>query len=67
VREFAETVARAMDADVSLLGFGAIEMRKDDEPWFVGSSDLLRSELGWQPATRLESGIRAAVAELRRA
>ena len=66
VREFAETVARAMDADVSLLGFGAIEMRKDDEPWFVGSSDLLRNELGWQPPTGLEAGIRAAVAELRR-
>jgi nucleoside-diphosphate-sugar epimerase len=65
VREFAETVAGAMEADVSLLGFGAIAMRKDDEPWFVGSPDLLRAELGWQPATTLEAGIRAAVAELR--
>ena len=66
VREFAESVARAMDADVSLLGFGAIDMRKDDEPWLVGSPDLLRSELGWQPSMGLQDGVRAAVAALRR-
>ncbi len=64
VREFAEAVARAMDADLSLLGFGAIAMRKDDEAWLVGSPDLLRSELGWQPSTGLEGGVRAAVAAL---
>ena len=66
VREFCQTVARAMDADVSLLGFGAIGMRKDDVPWLVGSPDLLRAELGWQPPIGLEAGISAAVAELRR-
>jgi nucleoside-diphosphate-sugar epimerase len=65
VREFAEHVAAAMDADVSLLGFGAIAMRKDDEPWLVGSPDLLRSELGWQPSIGLDEGVRAAVAALR--
>jgi nucleoside-diphosphate-sugar epimerase len=67
VREFAEAVARAMGADAALLGFGALGMRKDDEPWLVGSPDLLRSELGWQPSTGLDAGVRAAVAELRRA
>ena len=66
VREFAEHVAAAMDADLSLLGFGAIDMRGDDEPWIVGSPDLLRSELGWQPSIGLEGGVRAAVAALRR-
>ena len=66
VREFAEHVAAAMNADASLLGFGAIDMRKDDEPWLVGSPDLLRSELGWQPSIGLEDGVRAAVAKLRR-
>ena len=35
VQEFAEQVAAAMNADASLLGFGAIAMRKDDEPWLV--------------------------------
>lgn len=67
VREFAECVATAMTADPALLGFGAIDMRKDDEPWLVGSPDLLRSELGWQPSIGLEEGIRAAVATLCRA
>jgi nucleoside-diphosphate-sugar epimerase len=66
VREFAEQVAAAMTADASLLGFGAIDMRKDDEPWLVGSPDRLRSELGWQPSIGLEDGVRAAVAALRR-
>jgi len=65
VRDFAETVARAMDADMSLIGVGALAMRKDDEPWLVGSPDLLRSELVWQPEIDLEAGVRAAVAELR--
>ena len=67
VREFAESVARTMDADASLLSFGAIAMRKDDEPWLVGSPDLLRAELGWQPSIGLDEGIRAAVTTLRRA
>jgi nucleoside-diphosphate-sugar epimerase len=66
VREFAESVARAMDADVSLLGFGAIGMRKDDEPWLVGSPDLIRLELGWQPSIGLDEGVRAAVAARRK-
>ena len=67
VREFAEQVAAAMEADASLLGFGAIPMRGDDEPWLVGSPDLLCAELGWQPSIGLEEGVRAAVAALRRA
>ena len=66
VREFAEQVAVAMNVDASLIGFGAIDMRKDDEPWLVGSPGLLRAELGWQPAVGLEDGVRAAVAALRR-
>jgi nucleoside-diphosphate-sugar epimerase len=65
VREFAERVAAAMEVDPALLGFGAIGMRKDDEPWLVGSPDLLRSELGWQPSIGLDEGVRAAVAALR--
>jgi nucleoside-diphosphate-sugar epimerase len=65
VREFAEHVVAAMNADASLLGFGTIAMRKDDEPWLVGSPDLLRAELGWQPSIRLDEGVRAAVEALR--
>jgi nucleoside-diphosphate-sugar epimerase len=66
VHEFAEHVAAAMNADASLLGFGAIAMRTDDEPWLVGSPDRLRAELGWQPSIGLDEGVRAAVAALRR-
>jgi nucleoside-diphosphate-sugar epimerase len=67
VREFAEHVAEAMNADVSLLGFGAVAVRGDDEPWLVGAPDLLRAELDWQPSIGLDEGVRAAVAALRRA
>lgn len=67
VRDFAERVATAMNADPSMLGFGAIAMRRDDEPWLVGSPDLLRAELGWQPSIGLDEGVRAAVAVLRQA
>jgi nucleoside-diphosphate-sugar epimerase len=54
-----------MNVEPSLLGFGAIDMRKDDEPWLVGSPDLLRAELGWRPMIGLDQGVRAAVAALR--
>lgn len=64
VRDFAERVARAMQADCSLLDFGRLSMRRDDEPWIVGATDLLRSELGWQPSIGLDDGIRRALAAL---
>jgi nucleoside-diphosphate-sugar epimerase len=67
VRAFAQCVTAAMNVDGSLLGFGAIDMRQDDEPWLVGSPDLLYSELGWRPSIGLDEGVRAAVAALRRA
>ena len=65
VREFAEHVAVALNSDASLLQFGAVAMRNDDEPWVVGSPDLLCSELGWRPSIWLEDGVRAAVAAIR--
>jgi nucleoside-diphosphate-sugar epimerase len=65
VREFAERVAQAMHVNSSLLGFGAISMRTDDEPWLVGSPCLLGAELGWQPSIGFDDGVRAAVAALR--
>jgi nucleoside-diphosphate-sugar epimerase len=65
VKEFAEQVTVAMDVGRSLVAFGAIAMRKDDEPWLVGSPELLRSELGWQPSIGLKEGVRAAVGAMR--
>jgi nucleoside-diphosphate-sugar epimerase len=64
VRSFAQLVAGAMDADPDLLGFGEITMRKDDESWIVGSSELMRAELGWHPQIDLETGVKAAVAAM---
>jgi nucleoside-diphosphate-sugar epimerase len=64
VRHFAELVANAMKVDGSLLGFGEIPMRKDDEPWFVGSPELMQAQLGWRPRINLETGVGAAVAAL---
>jgi hypothetical protein len=46
-REFAEGSEAMLKAD-ALLGFGAIDMRNDDEPWLVRPSDRLCSELGWR-------------------
>jgi nucleoside-diphosphate-sugar epimerase len=65
VRQFAEQVVTEMNADASLLSFGAIPMRSDEEPWLVGSPDLLRLQLGWQPSIGIEDGVRAALAALR--
>src|ERR1700722_1742595 len=50
VREFAEQVAAAMDADAALLEFGAIDMRSDDEPWRVGSPDRFGFQMGGGPS-----------------
>jgi nucleoside-diphosphate-sugar epimerase len=64
VRYFAQLVADAMNSDGSLLGFGEIAMRKDDEPWLVGDPGLIQSQLGWHPRTELETGVKAAVAAI---
>jgi len=64
VRHFAQLVAEAMNSDGSLLGFGEIAMRKDDEPWLVGDPGLIQSQLGWHPRIELETGVKAAVAAI---
>ena len=64
VRRFAQLVATAMNADSTLLGFGELAMRKDDEPWLVGDPGLMQSQLGWHPRIDLEAGVRAAVAAI---
>ena len=66
VRHFAQSVARAMNADGNLLGFGEIAMRKDDEPWLVGDPRLMQEQLGWHPQIDLETGVKAAVAAILR-
>jgi nucleoside-diphosphate-sugar epimerase len=64
VRYFAQLVARAMNADGKLLGFGEIAMRRDDEPWLVGDPELMKAQLGWHPRIDLETGVKSAVAAI---
>jgi nucleoside-diphosphate-sugar epimerase len=64
VRTFASIVAQVLGASADLLGFGEIANRPDDEPWLVGSGELMRSEIGWHPGYDLATGVRAAVASM---
>jgi len=64
VKDFANSVARAMNADPEMLEFGAIPLRPDDLPYVVGDASKLRDASGWSPDTSPESGIAKALAEL---
>jgi nucleoside-diphosphate-sugar epimerase len=64
VRAFAALVAQVMGEPAELLGFGDLPMRADDEPCLVGDGARMFGELGWRPKHDLETGIRAAVANL---
>jgi UDP-glucose 4-epimerase len=61
VRRFAEMVALALDAPLSLLGFGDLPMRPDDTRCFSGDPMLLTSRTGWIPRHELGEGIRCGV------
>jgi nucleoside-diphosphate-sugar epimerase len=61
VREFAVRVAETMGADRVLLGFGDLELRKDDVPWLVGNVERMRNALGWAPKYDLSAGISTAL------
>lgn len=57
VRTFALSVANALNADPSLLRFGMIPMRPDDQPRVVGDPSAFKSHTGWQPRLPLVGGI----------
>jgi nucleoside-diphosphate-sugar epimerase len=61
VRAFARETAQAMGAPATLLGFGDLPMRADDEPYLVGDGGRATSELGWQPKFGLAEGIAASL------
>lgn len=65
VKEFANSVAGAMNADPGMLDFGAIPLRSDDLPYVVGDASKLHDACGWTPEASLELGIAKALAELR--
>ena len=64
IREFALTVADLMGARRELLGFGDLELRKDDLPWIVGNAERISAALGWKPQHDLTSGLQAAVTSI---
>jgi nucleoside-diphosphate-sugar epimerase len=66
VADFARRVARALDADESLLDFGALPLRPDDLPFVVGRADRIARAAGWRATVTLEEGIRDSIAEMRR-
>ncbi|HVI53974.1 MAG TPA: NAD(P)-dependent oxidoreductase [Luteibacter sp.] len=57
VRTFALGVANAMNADPSLLRFGMIPMRPDDQPQVVGDPSALESHTEWRPRLSVIEGI----------
>jgi UDP-glucose 4-epimerase len=61
VREFAWTVARALEVPESLLGFGDLPMRSDESTMFSGNPARLRALTGWEPSVALTEGIRRSL------
>jgi GDP-4-dehydro-6-deoxy-D-mannose reductase len=64
VRSFALQVARSMDADTSLLKFGALPLRPDDQPRVVGNPGALVSLTKWRPRLDLADGIAHTLSEM---
>jgi len=67
VRTFAETVAAALGAPMSLLGFGDVAQRPDEAACFAGDPSRLKALTGWAPRLGFDAGIRQAVSALRQA
>ncbi|WP_448096585.1 NAD-dependent epimerase/dehydratase family protein [Luteibacter yeojuensis] len=67
VRSFALDVAAAMNADASLLRFGALPLRPDDQPRVVGDPSLFEAMTGWRPLHTVTTGIAHTLSELSRA
>jgi nucleoside-diphosphate-sugar epimerase len=68
VADFAMNVARAMDADLGLLKFGALPMRADDLAWVVGSPHRLAEAIDWRCedlGTELDACIQLEISRLR--
>jgi nucleoside-diphosphate-sugar epimerase len=57
IREVGEMAARVTGRPASLLHFGALPYRADEEMWIVGDNSRLRADFGWTPQTSLEQGV----------
>lgn len=56
VRDAARTIARALDADEALLGFGQVPLRAGEAMRYVLDVSRAARELGWHPRTSLAAG-----------
>jgi nucleoside-diphosphate-sugar epimerase len=57
VREIGELAARVTGTPASLLRFGALPYRPDEEMWIVGDNSRLTVDFEWAPGTSLEQGL----------
>jgi GDP-4-dehydro-6-deoxy-D-mannose reductase len=64
VRAFALGVANAMNADPSLLRFGALPLRPDDQPRVVGDPSAIESHTDWRPRLTVAQGIAETLSDL---
>ncbi|MGE0555727.1 MAG: NAD-dependent epimerase/dehydratase family protein [Gemmatimonadales bacterium] len=58
VRHFVEVAARELGIDAGRLGFGEIEVRREEMAHDDVNLDRLRSALGWVPSTPIAEGVR---------
>jgi UDP-glucose 4-epimerase len=65
VRQFCEAAADAIPIPRDRLRFGALPMRLDDVPYFVGDPSLVFAQTHWRPVYSLQTGLAAAVAQMR--
>ncbi|WP_071924939.1 NAD-dependent epimerase/dehydratase family protein [Luteibacter rhizovicinus] len=64
VRTFALEVADAMNADPSLLRFGALPLRPDDQPRVVGNPSAIETHTGWRRRLTVAQGIAETLSDL---
>jgi nucleoside-diphosphate-sugar epimerase len=64
VADFARAVARQMNADSSLLRFGALPLRPDDLPEVVGDPARLHGATTWRANYSLDEGVAAAFRQI---
>jgi nucleoside-diphosphate-sugar epimerase len=57
IRDVALHVARLLDRRASLLDFGALPYRSDEQMWLVGSNRRFVDASGWVPKILLEAGL----------
>lgn len=61
VINFCKTTAKLLKADETLLKFGALQRRKDDDDYIVGNASLLEKKIAWKAYYNMEEGLQKAI------